>query len=48
MNDVVSAPGVCDLCDCFSHGFESAIWRIERAGSFAIRAIVVRTGDHRY
>ena len=28
----------------FSHGFESAIWRSERAGSFAIRAIVIRTG----
>ena len=48
IDGVVSAPAVNNLCDWFLHGFESAIWRSERAESFANRAIVVRMGGRRY
>ena len=31
----------------YSHGFELVIWRIQRAGRFAIRAIAIRAIEYR-
>ena len=45
---VVSARSLAIFAIYNKYGFESAIWRSECAGGFAIRAIVIRTGDRRY